>query len=331
MREWAGGETGTGVADGAHGAASAGGAEGAPFGEYCPYTKAAEYLGDRWVLLIVRGLAVFGPQGFNALAAALPGVSRSVLARRLRALEALGLLARAPGAGAPAPYRLAPAGEQLVPTLLALHRWAERWVPEDSALARRDPAVLTWWLAQRVDPGAVPAGPVVLAFDIRGPRPQRVWLVLERGAPPSGCLEDPGLAPERYVYVEADGEALDPLARGRRAWGAALADGSVRSTASRRSSGRCRTGSGRRGPPRPPRPGRWPRRRTAPRGSPVGGSGCDASLSLSSPRQAAEGSAASGGRLQQACHWRQTRRTRWRLSARRASRAVRPACCRRAR
>ena len=226
MREWAGGETGTGVADGA--AASAGGAEGAPFGEYCPYTKAAEYLGDRWVLLIVRGLAVFGPQGFNALAAALPGVSRSVLARRLRALEALGLLARgAAGRGHPAPYRLAPAGEQLVPTLLALHRWAERWVPEDSALARRDPAVLTWWLAQRVDPGAVPAGPVVLAFDIRGPRPQRVWLVLERGAPPSGCLEDPGLAPERYVYVEADGAALDPLARGRRAWGAALADGSV--------------------------------------------------------------------------------------------------------
>ena len=183
------------MADGAHGAASAGGAEGAPFGEYCPYTKAAEYLGDRWVLLIVRGLAVFGPQGFNALAAALPGVSRSVLARRLRALEALGLIARAAaGRGHPAPYRLAPAGEQLVPTLLALHRWAERWVPEDSALARRDPAVLTWWLAQRVDPGAVPAGPVVLAFDIRGPRPQRVWLVLERGAPPSGCLEDPGLA-----------------------------------------------------------------------------------------------------------------------------------------
>ena len=38
-----------------------------------------------------------------------------------------------------------------------------------------------------------------------------------------------------------------------------------------------------------------------------------------------------GGSLQQACHWRQTRRTRCRLRARRASRAVRPACCRRAR
>ena len=33
---------------------------------------------------------------------------------------------------------------------------------------------------------------------------------------------------------------------------------------------------------------------------------------------------------QQACHWCQMRRTRCRLSARRASRAVRPSCCRRA-
>ena len=213
----------------ADGAAGAGGAEGYSFGEYCPYIKAAEYLGDRWVLLIVRGLAIFGPLGFNALASALPGVSRSVLARRLRTLEALGLIARgATGRGHAAPYRLAPPGEQLVPTLLSLHRWAERWVPEDSALAQRDPAVLTWWLAQRVDGGALPARPVVIALDIRGPRPQRVWLVLERGAPPSGCLEDPGLALDRYVYVEADGAALHPLARGQRAWGAALADGSVR-------------------------------------------------------------------------------------------------------
>ena len=101
-------------------------------------------------------------------------------------------------------------------------------MPEDPALAQRDLALLTWWLAQRVDAAAVPEGPVVVALAGGGPRPQRVWLVLERGAPPSSCLEDPGLALDRYVYVEADGAALDPIARGRRAWGAALADGSVR-------------------------------------------------------------------------------------------------------
>ena len=32
---------------------------------YCSFTKAIEHLGDRWSLLIVRQLGVFGPLGFN--------------------------------------------------------------------------------------------------------------------------------------------------------------------------------------------------------------------------------------------------------------------------
>jgi hypothetical protein len=54
--------------------------------------------------------------------------------------------------------------------------------------------------------------------------------------------------------------------------------------------------------------------------------------SQSSPHpEAAVGSPATGGAGQQACHRRRMPRRRWRFSARRASRAVRPSCCRRAR
>ena len=64
-------------------------------GNYCAFTKAIERLGDRWSLLIVRELVVFGRQGFNTLAEGLPGhVSRSVLAGKLRKLEELGIVAR---------------------------------------------------------------------------------------------------------------------------------------------------------------------------------------------------------------------------------------------
>jgi len=58
----------------------------------CPINLTLETLGDRWSLLIIQGLARHGPQGFNALADGLPGISRSVLVRRLRHLESLGLL-----------------------------------------------------------------------------------------------------------------------------------------------------------------------------------------------------------------------------------------------
>lgn len=197
--------------------------------EYCAFTKAVEHLGDRWSLLIIRELAMFGPQGFNTLATGLPGrVSRSVLASKVRKLEEIGLLARDPSAaGRSAPYRLTPAGEHLVPTLKSLWNWAEHWIPEDPTMAQRDPTIILWWLRQRVDPAAAPTPQVAIEIDMREARPERTWLLLARDAEPNVCLEDPMLGDERYVYVEAGADDLLPIARGQRAWSDAIGDGSV--------------------------------------------------------------------------------------------------------
>jgi DNA-binding HxlR family transcriptional regulator len=200
-----------------------------PSGDYCSFTKAVEHLGDRWSLLIVRELATHGSLGFNALAETLPSISRSVLARRLRKLEELGIIEREgrPAAARPAPHRLTPAGEQLVPTLLSLRSWAERWVPEDPAMVQRDPDVIMLWMTHRADPATAPERRAVLEVDFGGPRAKKVWLVLERGAAPSICFDDPGLPPERYVHVEADAMTLFPISRGLQAWSSAIADQSV--------------------------------------------------------------------------------------------------------
>jgi len=196
--------------------------------DYCAFTKAVEHLGDRWSLLIVRELFQFGPQGFNQLAAGLPGtISRSVLAARLRKLEQMGIVGRL-SADRQAPYRLAPAGEQLLPTLKSLWQWAEQWVPEDPAAAQRDPTVIMWWLTHRVDPAAVPERQVVLDLAIFGAEGEHAWLLLARDTEPTLCLEDPGLDPDRYVYVEAGAAALFPIARGERNWAEAIDAGSVR-------------------------------------------------------------------------------------------------------
>lgn len=198
--------------------------------DYCAFTKAVQHLGDRWSLLIVRELFVFGPQGFNSLATGLPGrISRSVLADKLRKLEELGLVARAGGApGRATDYRLTPAGEQLKPAMMALWQWADRWVPEDPGMAERDPDVIAWWLTNRVDATRAPTRQVVIDLDIRGPRSKRCWLVLQNGVEASLCIEDPQLGEERYVYVEAGADALLPIARGVREWSEAIGDGSVR-------------------------------------------------------------------------------------------------------
>lgn len=197
-------------------------------GDYCAFTKAVEHLGDRWSLLIVRELFQFGPQGFNQLAEGLPGtISRSVLAGRLRKLEKLGIVTRV-GGSRTAPYHLAPAGEQLVPTLQSLWQWAEHWVPEDQTMAHHDPSVIAWWLAHRVRPDALPDRQVAVDFSVEGLDVAHLWLVLARGAEPSLCLDDPLLDAGRYVYVETDVSSLFPLSRGTRDWSDALADHSVR-------------------------------------------------------------------------------------------------------
>lgn len=196
--------------------------------DYCHFTKAVEHLGDRWSLQIVRQLILLGPQGFNALASAVPGISRSMLTDRLRKLEELGLVARDAQAGTRGQgYCLTPAGEQLTPVIQSLIGWARRWVPEDPAVAERDPDLIMWWLTRRVDSSAIPRSRVVIDLDIRGTRAKHFWLVLEQGAGPSVCIEDPLLGEDCYVYVEGNASAIVPIARGLRTWGDALADGSV--------------------------------------------------------------------------------------------------------
>ncbi len=198
--------------------------------EYCAFTKAVEHLGDRWSLLIVRELALFGPQGFNTLATGLPGhVSRSVLTDKLRKLEELGIVARDPsGASRSAPYCLTPAGEQLMPTLKSLWAWAEHWVPEDPASAQRDPTLILWWLRHRTEARALPDRQVAIEFTLPLEGSDRQWLLLAAGVEPELCQEDPMIGEERYVFVEADAGTLYPIARGSRSWTDAVADGSVR-------------------------------------------------------------------------------------------------------
>jgi len=198
--------------------------------EYCAFTKAVEHLGDRWSFLIVRELAMFGPQGFNTLATGLPGhISRSVLADKLRKLEDIGLIARDPSPGARSvPYCLTPAGEQLMPTLKSLWQWAVKWVPEDPAMAQRDPSIIFWWLRHRVDVRAGPEWQVALEITMRGNDAGRRWLLVARNTEPTVCLEDPLIGQDRYVYVEADAADLYPIARGLRSWTDGMANRSIR-------------------------------------------------------------------------------------------------------
>jgi DNA-binding HxlR family transcriptional regulator len=196
------------------------------YGQYCPVAKAAEVLGDRWTLLIVRDL-LFGPVGFNELVRGLPGISRSVLSQRLRHLTRLGLVEYVNSAEHPAAgYQLTGSGRTLADVVRVLGEWAAHWILRDPVQAELDPELLVLWMSRHVRMKALPARPAVVAFDLLGPRPGRLWLVMEaRGV--SICHTDPGLDPSRYVYVRGRTDALYRVYLGRYELAEATADGQL--------------------------------------------------------------------------------------------------------
>jgi len=83
------------------------------YGQYCPVARAAKILSDRWTVLIVRELLA-DVNHFNELERGLPGMSRTLLAERLRRLEQTGVLVRRGASrGKPTEYRLTSAGREL--------------------------------------------------------------------------------------------------------------------------------------------------------------------------------------------------------------------------
>jgi DNA-binding HxlR family transcriptional regulator len=94
------------------------------YGQFCGLARAAEIVGQRWTLLILRDLSV-GPRRYSDLVAGLPGIPTNTLASRLRELEEEGIVMRmAPSGGERAVvYGFTPRGEELLPALDALSRW----------------------------------------------------------------------------------------------------------------------------------------------------------------------------------------------------------------
>ncbi|MFD6270756.1 winged helix-turn-helix transcriptional regulator [Nocardia asteroides] len=177
----------------------------AGYGQYCPISRALDVLGERWSLLILRDLFV-GTTRFNDLARGLPGLSRSLLAKRLRQFERAGLIEKLG-----TDHLLTEAGAQLEPILFGLGEWGARWTFGEPREDELDAALLVWWMHTRVDTSGFPGRRHVLHVrftdDVR-----RYWIVVEGGTP-SVCETDPGYPVD--VTIGADVAALYEVWLGR--------------------------------------------------------------------------------------------------------------------
>jgi DNA-binding HxlR family transcriptional regulator len=90
-----------------------------------PLHEAVGQIGDRWSLLVVDSLLI-GPRRFGELLDEVDGLAPNILSRRLKQLEADGVIVAEPYSRRPLrhSYRLTAAGEELGGVLRLLARWA---------------------------------------------------------------------------------------------------------------------------------------------------------------------------------------------------------------
>src|SRR5215468_2520737 len=95
------------------------------YGQFCPVAKGAEVFAERWTPLVLREL-LCGSTRFGDLHRGVPLMSRTLLSRRLKELEEIGVVKRRAGAQGPE-YHLTEAGKEFAPIVEHLGEWGHRW------------------------------------------------------------------------------------------------------------------------------------------------------------------------------------------------------------
>lgn len=191
------------------------------YGQFCPVAMAAELLATRWTL-VVLGEMLSGSTRFNAIHRGVPRMSTALLAKRLRELEAAGVVEHRDGE-----YLLTPAGQDLGPIIRGLGRWSLRWVDADCSLGQLDVRLLMWNVRRNLRHDPVSRRMVI---EFRYPElpvaEGRYWLILAPGAAVDLCSIETGHDVD--LLVTADLRAMTAAWMGMCDFAGEIAAGRIR-------------------------------------------------------------------------------------------------------
>jgi len=179
-------------------------AEGS-YRQFCPVAMAAEVLCTRWTVVLLREL-VAGSTRFNELRRGVPRMSPALLSRRLKDLEAAGIVAREASRSESGAfeYRLTASGRELGPIVEAFGIWGQRRIEADLSLQHLDVQLLMWDMRRNLNPTPMPQGRKIIHFIYPElPVTQRSWwLVVDPKDGVDLCSVDPGFDIDLYVSVD---------------------------------------------------------------------------------------------------------------------------------
>lgn len=163
------------------------------YSQFCPIAKAAEVLGERWTILIIREL-LLGSTRFSDLQRALSKISPTLLTKRLIQLEDCGLVIRKKLPGQQrTDYHLTAAGRELLPVVTGLGEWGMKWARGQMTDDELDVELLMFDLGRRIDGKQLPGGGHIIQFVFSGlAKFAQWWIVIEADGTREVCAENPG-------------------------------------------------------------------------------------------------------------------------------------------
>jgi DNA-binding HxlR family transcriptional regulator len=175
------------------------------YNQFCPVAMAAEILGTRWTLLLLRELLV-GSTRFNDLRRGVPRMSPALLSKRLKELESAGIVTRCEASRDPGvfEYQLTDAGRDLQKVVEAVGNWGQRWVETEASLEHLDPDLLMWDIRRNIDPRPLPRRRTTIQIifkDLPKSR-QSWWLIVEPDREVDLCSVDPGFNVDLYLSTD---------------------------------------------------------------------------------------------------------------------------------
>lgn len=172
------------------------------YAQFCPVAKAAQVFCERWTPLILRELGS-GVTRFSELDRGVPLMSRSMLSRRLQALESEGIIERRPNAaGRGWTYHLTSAGREFLPIVDALGAWGQRWSRRQLAEGAVDIELLLWAMERDVRTDAFGDRRTVVQLDfVDQPSSRRRWWFVNDPCYVQLCLQEPGFDVDLYLSV----------------------------------------------------------------------------------------------------------------------------------
>ena len=198
---------------------------GKPYGLICPITHAAQLLEPRWTLPILTEMWG-GSTRFNDIRRGVGNISPALLSKRLKELEALGLVERVEDrAAGTVDYLRTQRAIDLEPALDALGKWAQCNIEARVALDSADVSSLMWNMRNYLNVDQLPNRQVVLQFHFGDPGLDysTYWALIRPGMPVEICSAIPAF--DIDLYIETDLVSLSSILLSRTTIGRELEAG----------------------------------------------------------------------------------------------------------